>query len=73
MLSDEMSQNGLCYSGILQNTDSQLVTDVSGETIGLIFKSQTVARRYSFSWTAWPLKMGQICCTETSMTTNLAA
>jgi len=49
MLSDEMSQKGLLYSGMLQSTDSQLGTDVSGETVGPIFKSQTVARRYSSS------------------------
>jgi len=40
MLSDGMSQ-GLRHSGMLQSTDSKLVTDVSGDTVGPIFKSQS--------------------------------
>ena len=71
MLSDEMSQKGLLYSGMLQSTDSQLGTDVSGETVGPIFKSQTVARRYSSSRNTWSLKMGPMGSTETSIITNL--
>jgi hypothetical protein len=35
-------------------------TDVSGRPIGLIFKSQVVQEE-------WVLKMGQICCPETSV------
>jgi hypothetical protein len=49
-------------SGMLRGVYWWLVTDVSGQPIGLVFKGQT---------NAWPLKMGPILCPETSVNTHL--
>jgi len=54
---------------MLQSNDSQLETDVLGETVGPIVKQSQ--EDTALPATAWPLKMGLIGCSETSITTNL--
>jgi len=48
-------------SGLLSSVDCSLVTDVSGQPTGPIFKGQAYRED-------WQLKMGRIACTETSVT-----
>ena len=50
--------------GILRSVERQFLTDVWGQAIAPIFKSQAV-----YSWTAWPLKMTPAGCTKTSVRT----
>ena len=54
----------LHWSGILHNVEWWSATDVSGQPIGPVFKGQAVQS----SCTAWPLKMGQLRRTVTSVT-----
>jgi hypothetical protein len=43
-----------------------VVTDISGQPIGPVFKGQTAQEQ---SWTAWPyFNMGPTDCSETSVT-----
>jgi hypothetical protein len=51
---------------MLHREDWYLVTEVSGQRIGPVFKGQAVG--LYLSWIAWPLKMGPIGCPETSVT-----
>ena len=54
---------------MLRSVDWYLVTDVSRQPIGPIFKGQAVQE--DSSCTVWPLKIGPIGCLETSVNTNL--